>query len=94
MKKREDTVTLERLKGMLANWCSINYAESYTMMLHLKAVRIFVESVLRYGLTATYAQGMVPNFKSFILQPKKGKAEALRKVRPVAWLHACLRHAP
>jgi len=79
MKKREDTATLERLKGMLANWCSINYAESYTMMLHLKAVRIFVESVLRYGLTATYAQGMVPNFKSFILQPKKGKAEALRK---------------
>ena len=49
------------------------------MMLHLKAVRIFVESVLRYGLTTSYQSGMVPNFKAFILQPNKNKSEALRK---------------
>jgi len=78
-KKKADAAELERLKGMLYNWCRINYAECYGMLLHLKAVRVFVESVLRFGLTATYAQGMVPNFKSFLLQPKKGKSETLRK---------------
>ena len=50
------------------------------MLMHLKAVRIFVESVLRYGLTATYQHGMAPNFKAFLLQPKKNAGEKLRKV--------------
>ena len=54
--------------------------ECYGMMLHLKAVRIFCESVLRYGLTSSYQAGMQPNFKAFLLQPKKGKTETLRKV--------------
>lgn len=63
----------------------VNYAEAYIMMLHLKAVRVFVESVLRYGLTESYdhlaqSYSMTPNFKSFFLHPKKGKTEALRKV--------------
>jgi hypothetical protein len=26
------------------SWCQINFAEAYTMMMHLKAIRIFVES--------------------------------------------------
>lgn len=29
--------------------CAINFAEAFTMLMHLKAIRIFVESVLRYG---------------------------------------------
>ena len=78
-KKASDERELDRLRSMLANWCHINYAECYTMMLHLKAVRVFVESVLRYGLTTDYQRGMVPNFKAFLLQPKKGVTEKLRK---------------
>jgi len=83
-KRQQDSVEIERLKGMLSNWCGVNYVEVYTMMLHLKAVRVFVEGVLRYGLTASYGHGsqgnsMVPNFKAFLLQPKKGKTEMLRK---------------
>jgi V-type H+-transporting ATPase subunit C len=78
-KKAADTREYDRLKGMLSNWCQVNYAEVFTMMIHLKAVRIFVESVLRFGLTTSYMSGMTPNFKAFLLQPKKGKSEALRK---------------
>ena len=78
-KKASDERELDRLRSMLANWCHINYAECYTMMLHLKAVRVFVESVLRYGLTTDYQRGMVPNCKAFLLQPKKGVTEKLRK---------------
>lgn len=78
-KKVSDGAEFKRLRDMLSNWCNINYAEAYKYMMHLKAVRIFVESVLRYGLKGTY-NGMVPNFQSFLLVPKKGKAEALRKL--------------
>jgi V-type H+-transporting ATPase subunit C len=74
--KRETDLGEEmRLKDLLIQWCKINFAEAYTNMMHLKAVRIFVESVLRYGLSPNVG----PNFKAFLLQPKKGKEEALHK---------------
>ena len=50
------------------------------MTVHLKAVRVFVESVLRYGLSPGYGGGMAPNFKAYLLQAKKGQSEKLRKV--------------
>ena len=56
-KKHQDTAALNDCKTKLSTWCQINYAECYSMLLHLKAVRVFVESVLRYGLAATYSQG-------------------------------------
>lgn len=78
--KRDGELTeYERLKAMLSNWCQINFAEAFNMVLHLKAIRIFTESVLRYGLTSTYS-GMRPNFSSYIVQPKRGKADALKKL--------------
>ena len=33
----------------------INFSEAYQILAHLKTVRLFVESVLRYGLPADYA---------------------------------------
>lgn len=39
--------------------------------MHLKAIRAFVESVLRYGLP--------PNFQVMLIKPKKGKGEKCRK---------------
>ena len=78
-KKASDEAEYSRLKGMLTNWCLINYSECYIMMIHLKAVRVFCESVLRYGLTPGYGGGMAPNFKAFLLHPKKGVTEKLRK---------------
>ena len=51
---------LRALQLLLTNWCAINFAEAYTMMLHLKAIRVFVESVLRYG-----AHRAAPNVPPF-----------------------------
>jgi hypothetical protein len=48
------------------------------MLVHLKAARVFVESVLRFGLRPTMGD-MMPNYKACFVQPKKGKTEALRK---------------
>jgi len=75
--KEEKVAEYNRLKGLMSHWCSINFAEAYGMMMHLKAIRIFVESCMRYGLTTSGPRR--PNFKAFLLHPKKGKAEVLRK---------------
>mmetsp|Transcript_66551 Transcript_66551/g.110659 ORF Transcript_66551/g.110659 Transcript_66551/m.110659 type:complete len:377 (-) Transcript_66551:366-1496(-) len=74
--KDEKIAEYQRLKGLLTSWCTINFAEAFGMTLHLKAIRIFVESCMRYGLSL---QSREPNFKAFLLQPKKGKAESLRR---------------
>lgn len=43
----------------------INFSEAYQILAHLKTVRLFVESVLRYGLPADYAGVIVsPDTKS------------------------------
>lgn len=72
-----------RLKGVLISWCTVNFAEAYAMSLHLKAIRVFVESCMRYGLTTGRAPDGTParrpNFKSYLVLPKKGRSEALRK---------------
>jgi len=78
-KKKRDTAEYARLKDLLIGWCSIHFAEAHTCMMHLKAIRIFVESVLRYGLTSKFG-GMCPDFSAFILQPKRGKQDQLRKI--------------
>ena len=82
-KKKHDEAEEQRLKLLLSKWCDINFAEAFKMMMHLKAVRVFVESVLRYGLTPKATGGMGagpgPNFQSVLLQPKKGKEDHLHK---------------
>ena len=40
---------------------------------------MFVESVLRYGLSKAPGGGIRPSFQAFVLQPKRGKTESLRK---------------
>jgi len=77
--KEEKVAEYSRLKGVMSHWCSINFAEAYGMMMHLKAIRVFVESCMRYGLTTSGGGARRPNFKAFLLQPKKGKTEVLRK---------------
>jgi hypothetical protein len=43
----------------------INFSEAYQILAHLKTVRLFVESTLRYGLPAEYA-GVIIKVKHFI----------------------------
>lgn len=45
--------------------CKISFSELYIALLHLKALRLYVESVLRYSLP--------PNFLSFCVKPEVGR---------------------
>jgi len=62
----------DKLKKGLIRWCKTNFSEAFVAWVHLKAIRVFAESVLRYGLP--------PNFQAMLLLPNKGKQKKLRKV--------------
>eukprot|EP00058_Branchiostoma_floridae_P000037 XP_002585525.1 hypothetical protein BRAFLDRAFT_60009 [Branchiostoma floridae] len=51
--------------GPLVRWLKVNFSEAFTAWIHVKALRVFVESVLRYGLPV--------NFQAMLLQPMNKK---------------------
>ncbi|XP_017381128.1 V-type proton ATPase subunit C 2 isoform X3 [Cebus imitator] len=66
--------------GPLLRWLKVNFSEAFIAWIHIKALRVFVESVLRYGLPV--------NFQAVLLQPhKKSSAKRLREV-----LNSVFRH--
>ncbi|XP_073905276.1 V-type proton ATPase subunit C 2 isoform X4 [Castor canadensis] len=59
--------------GPLLRWLKVNFSEAFIAWIHIKALRVFVESVLRYGLPV--------NFQAVLLQPhKKSATKRLREV--------------
>ncbi|KAJ9112352.1 hypothetical protein QFC19_000772 [Naganishia cerealis] len=68
-KQKQDLADLEaeekELWSDLLRLSRTNFSEAYQLLVHLKAVRVFVESVLRYGLPAEYSGVVVkPDAKS------------------------------
>jgi len=53
----------DSLKRELFDWCKMGFSECFSSWIHLKAVRTFVETVLRYGLP--------PRFCSVLLKVNK-----------------------
>uniref|UniRef100_A0A3B3BYS5 V-type proton ATPase subunit C n=1 Tax=Oryzias melastigma TaxID=30732 RepID=A0A3B3BYS5_ORYME len=58
--------------GPLVRWLKVNFSEAFIAWIHIKALRVFVESVLRYGLPV--------NFQAMLLQPNKKNMKRLREV--------------
>ncbi|XP_063225261.1 V-type proton ATPase subunit C isoform X1 [Bacillus rossius redtenbacheri] len=58
--------------GPLVRWLKVNFSESFCAWIHVKALRVFVESVLRYGLPV--------NFQAVLLHPHKKSTKRLRDV--------------
>uniref|UniRef100_A0A4W3H023 V-type proton ATPase subunit C n=1 Tax=Callorhinchus milii TaxID=7868 RepID=A0A4W3H023_CALMI len=58
--------------GPLVRWLKVNFSEAFIAWIHVKALRVFVESVLRYGLPV--------NFQAMLLQPSKKMMKKLREV--------------
>ncbi|KAK8775319.1 hypothetical protein V5799_031335 [Amblyomma americanum] len=65
--------------GLLVRWLKVNFSEAFTAWVHVKALRLFVESVLRYGLPV--------NFQGMLLQPQKKTAKRLREVLNQLYSH-------
>jgi len=62
----------DKSKKNLIRWCKTNFSEVFVAWIHLKAIRVFVESVLRYGLPT--------NFQAMLILPNKSKIKKLRQV--------------
>ncbi|KFP07692.1 V-type proton ATPase subunit C 1, partial [Calypte anna] len=58
--------------GPLVRWLKVNFSEAFIAWIHVKALRVFVESVLRYGLPV--------NFQAMLLQPNQKTMKKLREV--------------
>jgi len=50
-------------KNRLFQWCQTNFTEVFTAWAHLKALRIHVESILRFGLPADYVGAVIKPHK-------------------------------
>lgn len=58
--------------GPLVRWLKVNFSESFICWVHVKAIRVFVESVLRYGLPV--------NFTVACMRPQRRNTKRLREV--------------
>lgn len=47
------------LETKLTRWCKINFGEIFSAWMHVKAIKIFVESVLRYGLPPKFISPII-----------------------------------
>jgi V-type H+-transporting ATPase subunit C len=74
-RENEQIKALEQNKkdkfGPLVRWLKINFSEACTAWIHVKALRVFVESVLRYGLPV--------NFQAVIMKPQRRSQKKLRE---------------
>ncbi|GFN76154.1 V-type proton ATPase subunit c [Plakobranchus ocellatus] len=57
--------------GPLVRWLKVNFGEAFTAWIHIKALRVFVESVLRYGLPV--------NFQAMLVKPAKKNTKRLKE---------------
>lgn len=47
-------VEVDGMKSGLTRWCKTHYGEAFVAWMHVKVIRIFAESVLRYGLPVDF----------------------------------------
>ncbi|NXU39753.1 VATC2 ATPase, partial [Drymodes brunneopygia] len=66
-------------QGPLLRWLKVNFSEAFVAWIHVKALRVFVESVLRYGLPV--------NFQAMLLQPNRKSVKRLRDVLNLVFKH-------
>ncbi|KAI3455110.1 hypothetical protein Pfo_011773 [Paulownia fortunei] len=62
----------ETLRSSLLQWCYTSYGEVFSSWMHFCAVRVFSESVLRYGLP--------PSFLSVVLSPPVKSEKKVRSI--------------
>ncbi|CAI4224481.1 unnamed protein product [Auanema sp. JU1783] len=80
-KSERDKLVAEKQRqyAPLIRWLKINFGEIFAAYIHVKALRVFVESVLRYGLPV--------NFQAAVVEPAKGSQKKLRTELNKLYIH-------
>mmetsp|Transcript_7242 Transcript_7242/g.11381 ORF Transcript_7242/g.11381 Transcript_7242/m.11381 type:complete len:373 (-) Transcript_7242:2780-3898(-) len=63
---------VEERRAAMYEWCQTSYGEVFSAWVHVCAIRVFVESILRYGLP--------PSFQASVMHPHKKTEKKLRAV--------------
>lgn len=75
-RRREELESLindqETMRGALQQWCYASYGEVFSSWMHLCAIRLFTESILRYGLP--------PSFLAAVLSPSSKSEKKVRSI--------------
>lgn len=71
--------TKKKQFGPLVRWLKVNFSECFCAWVHVKALRVFVESVLRYGLPV--------NFQAVVMVPARKNTKRLREVLQQLYAH-------
>jgi len=69
-KKKSYEVQTRKLWEYFIRWAKTTYSDVFAAWIHLKAMRAFVESVLRYGLPV--------DFSAILIKPGRGADKKLR----------------
>jgi V-type H+-transporting ATPase subunit C len=70
---------MKRQYQLLLRWLKVNFSETFIAWIHVKALRLFVESVLRYGLPV--------NFLAVLIHPNKRTQRKLRETLNQLYAH-------
>mmetsp|Transcript_38988 Transcript_38988/g.79797 ORF Transcript_38988/g.79797 Transcript_38988/m.79797 type:complete len:106 (+) Transcript_38988:1063-1380(+) len=62
-------VEVDGMRSGLTRWCKTHFGEAFVAWMHIKVIRVFCESVLRYGLPV--------DFTAVLYKVAKNKDQAL-----------------
>ena len=54
MMREQLQVEVDGMRSALMRWCKTHYGDAFVAWMHIKVIRVFVESVLRYGLPVDF----------------------------------------
>jgi V-type H+-transporting ATPase subunit C len=54
MRLEQLQVEVDGMRSGLMRWCKTHYGEAFVAWMHIKVIRVFIESVLRYGLPVDF----------------------------------------
>ncbi|KAJ1459551.1 hypothetical protein M885DRAFT_45986 [Pelagophyceae sp. CCMP2097] len=82
--RAELTADVQRLHASIVRWCKTHFAEAFVAWVHLKVVRAFVESVLRYGLPVDFITTMLLPFRNREIGTQKALDTMLAHMKSAA----------
>ncbi|OEU20750.1 V-type H-ATPase subunit C [Fragilariopsis cylindrus CCMP1102] len=76
MAREQLYVEVDGMKSALMRWCKTHFGDAFVAWMHIKAIRVFVESVLRYGLPVDFTSVLykIHNGKDYQLTQKLDKS--------------------
>ncbi|KAK5857097.1 hypothetical protein PBY51_010363 [Eleginops maclovinus] len=69
--RKQRSVHKKEQYGIFVRWLKVNFSQVFIAWIHLKALRMFAESVLRYGLPV--------NYQALLLHTDKKRSKKLRE---------------